>query len=213
MVEPHLEIGKKAEPQLAGVGGAPAESQEFAQRFAEFHGELHSFLDRRLNQKLRRRLDTSDLLQETQLAALQRYPAYCQTPAIPFRVWLLLTAKQQLIQAYRTHLATEKRTLDREIAWSDCSSMLIAQGLAVSESTPSEHVGKEEIVALVNVAVDRMHDLDREILLMRSVENRPYEEIAILLDTNPEAARQRYGRALIKLRTAMRELGLLERPS
>ena len=50
-----------------------------------------------------------------------------------------------------------------------------------------------------------------EVLLMRHIENRPYEEIAILLEIQPEAARQRYGRALIKLRKILSELGLLER--
>jgi DNA-directed RNA polymerase specialized sigma24 family protein len=45
---------------------------------------------------------------------------------------------------------------------------------------------------------------------MRHVEELPYEEIACLLDIDPMAARQRYGRALIRLRRVLKDHGLLE---
>jgi RNA polymerase sigma-70 factor (ECF subfamily) len=40
---------------------------------------------------------------------------------------------------------------------------------------------------------------DRELLLMRHYEDLPYGEIAVLLDVTPAAARQRHGRALLRL--------------
>ena len=190
---------------------AKNDADEFERLFREVQNEVHGFIDRRLNSKLRRRLDTSDVLQETQLNALRRYSEYRKNPPMPFRVWLLQTAQQQLIQAYRTHLITAKRSVAREVAWSDCSSVLIAKGLAISGSSPSQHMQHDEAMVMVKNAVDALPEVDQEILLMRHIENRPYDEIAILLDIQPEAARQRCGRALIKLRTAMNEQGLLER--
>jgi RNA polymerase sigma factor (sigma-70 family) len=72
---------------------------------------------------------------------------------------------------------------------------------------------REEATQLMLQAVDDMPDVDREIILMRHIENRPYEEIAVLLEIQPDAARQRCGRALLKLRSAMNKLGLLEQSS
>lgn len=189
------------------------ENQEFTQQFTEVSRDIYGFIERRLSAKMRRRMDASDIVQETQLAALQRYEQFQNDSRMPFRIWILLTAKQQLIHAYRKHLEAEKRTLDREIAWSDCSSVLLAKGLALSQSTPSQNLHREELLESVQAAIEDLQDIDREVLLMRQIENRPYEEIALLLDMQPEAARQRYGRALIKLRGKLRDLGLLEFPS
>ena len=55
-----------------------------------------------------------------------------------------------------------------------------------------------------------MVETDREILLMRTVEELPYQEIGCLLDIAPAAARKRYGRALLRLRTALIRHRLLE---
>jgi DNA-directed RNA polymerase specialized sigma24 family protein len=45
---------------------------------------------------------------------------------------------------------------------------------------------------------------------MRHGEALSYEEIAVLLETTPAAARKRYGRALIRLQKALSDNGLLE---
>ena len=186
---------------------------DFERLFGEVRNELYGFIDRRLNPKLRQRLDAADILQETHLIAFRNYALYALSPPVPFRVWLLQTAQQQLIHAYRTHLVTAKRSVIREVAWSDCSSVAIARGLAISGSSPSQHMQQDEAMAKVRVAVEALPEFDREILLMRHIENRPYDEIAILLEIHPDAARQRCGRALIKLRSVMNVLGPEERRS
>jgi DNA-directed RNA polymerase specialized sigma24 family protein len=45
---------------------------------------------------------------------------------------------------------------------------------------------------------------------MRHAQELPYEEIACLLDIEPAAVRQRYGRALRRLQRTLAEHGLLE---
>jgi len=55
-----------------------------------------------------------------------------------------------------------------------------------------------------------MVETDREILLMRTVEELPYQEIGCLLDIAPAAARKRYGRALLRLQKLLFDEGLLE---
>ncbi len=201
------------DPRLDSAGVCAEQSrQEFERMFDAVRSEVYGFIDRRLNQSLRRRIDVSDVVQETQVVALQRYATYAQNAPMPFRIWLLKTAKQQLIQLYRLHHVTQKRTVTKEIAWSDCSSMLMAQHLAHGVS-PSENLRREEMTSILRQAIDKLPEIDREILLMRHFENRPYEDIAILFEIQVDTARQRCGRALVKLRMVMRDLGLLEFPS
>jgi DNA-directed RNA polymerase specialized sigma24 family protein len=59
-------------------------------------------------------------------------------------------------------------------------------------------------------ALGRLSETDREILLMRNIEELPYEEIGCLLDLSAAAARKRYGRALLRWQKILFEEGLLE---
>ena len=45
---------------------------------------------------------------------------------------------------------------------------------------------------------------------MRSTDELPYREIACILDLDPAAARNRHGRALLRLRHVLQDAGLLE---
>ncbi len=183
---------------------------QFDRCFSECRHELIAFLQRRIGGKLGRRVDVHDLVQETCLAAFQQYPHYLQQPQVPPRIWLLKTAKQQLIAAYRRHLACMKRTVHREQEWSDCSSAALADGLMASGSSPSKHLREEELKARLETSLEELSETDREVLLMRHFENRPYADIAMLLDIEEVTARQRFGRALLRLREITKRLGLLD---
>lgn len=197
-------------PSPSVDGRVDSESAEFESLFQSTRDDLYAFISRRISQQLRRRVDASDIIQETHLAAARRYTSFRQQPTLTFRVWLLKTAQQQLIQVYRQHLGAAKRSLHRELDWGNCSSNWIANHMLQSGSTPSGHLQAEETRAHVQHAVEELNQIDREILLMRHIENRSYDEIAAILDLQPANVRQRCGRALLRLRTEMNELGLLD---
>lgn len=47
-------------------------------------------------------------------------------------------------------------------------------------------------------AVEALADADREVLLLRHVDNLPYDEVGVLLRIDPATARKRYGRTLVR---------------
>ncbi len=57
----------------------------------------------------------------------------------------------------------------------------------------------------VQQALSALSEQDREVLLMRHVEELPYSTVARILDIDPAAARKRYGRALLRLRALLAE--------
>ena len=110
----------------------------------------------------------------------------------------------------RFHRGAARRSLDREVALPDRSSLMLARQLVAAGSAPGQRFDREELAERVRRAVAQLPAIDREILVMRTFEELSYEEIGYLLEIKPSAARQRYGRALIRLQSVLSAHGLLE---
>src|SRR6516225_8426712 len=88
---------------------------------------LRRLVELRLDPRLRPRVDASDVVQEAQLEAARRLDGYLQMPALPFRLWLRRLAYDRLLMLRRYHLAAERRSVIREVALPDRSSLLLAR--------------------------------------------------------------------------------------
>jgi RNA polymerase sigma-70 factor (ECF subfamily) len=175
-----------------------------------FRADLHGFVRLRLDAALRGRLDPSDVVQETQLELVRRLDDFLRRRPMPFRLWVRRTAHQRLLNLRRDHRLRARRSVDREVALPDSSSLLLARPLLGAPPSPSEEAQAREFTARVARAVAELAEDDREVLLMRHAEGLPHEEIACLLDITPPAARKRYGRALIRLQSVLSAHGVLE---
>ena len=97
-----------------------------------------------------------------------------------------------------------RRSLLREEAGLSRSSRLIARGLLSIQPSPFERLQRLEMARRIGEAVNDLNDQDREIVIMRNVEDLTFEEIAQVLEVRAAAVRQRYGRALLKLRQKLK---------
>ncbi|MCA9169136.1 MAG: sigma-70 family RNA polymerase sigma factor, partial [Planctomycetales bacterium] len=171
--------------------------------------DIYQYIERRLSPRLRRRVDAADVLQETLLIACRAFADFERRRPMPFRTWMLKTAQQQLVQVRRYHLQSQRRSIGREVG-DDHSTALLHASLALSASTPSRNLMRAEAQQSVVAALNRLAEIDREILFMREFEKRPYEEIADICEIDAAAARKRFGRALLRLRLELKAAGLLE---
>ena len=176
--------------------------------FARHRNELRQFVAGRLDPAVRARVDPSDVVQEALAEADRRLADYLARRPMPFHVWVRKTAYEEALKARRTHRA-DRRDVGREAAGRDRSSLALIHSLAGGGPTPSEAAEGKEAAGRVALALDALTEADREILVLRQVDQLPYEAIGPLLDIDPAAARQRYGRALLRLQKAMRDHGLL----
>jgi RNA polymerase sigma-70 factor (ECF subfamily) len=180
-------------------------------RLLERHRQdLHTFVDLHLDAALRGRLDPSDVVQDAQLEVVRRLVDFLRRRPMPFHLWVRRTVYQRLLSLRRDHRQRARRSVDREVALPDHSSLLLAGPLLRPCISPSEQAQTREFINRVRQAVAALREDDREILLMRHAEELPYEEIACVLDINSAAARKRYGRALICLQKQLVAHGLLE---
>jgi RNA polymerase sigma-70 factor (ECF subfamily) len=184
---------------------AGGEREAFDKLFEMHRKSLKRLVSLRMDRRLLTRLDPSDIVQDTQMVAFRRFQDYLQRRPMPFRLWLRKTAQQQVCDAQRTHIERHRRSLLREEAGLSRSSRLIARGLLSANPSPLEKLARRELERRVAGAVAELSETDRETVIMRNVEGLTFEEIALVLDLQSAAVRQRYGRALIKLRTKLKD--------
>ncbi len=189
---------------------AQGDRQAFNRLFEHHRKWIRRVIVLRLDQRLKARLDPSDIVQETQMVAFRRFQDFMNRRPMSFWLWLRRTAQQQVYDAQRDHIDRHYRSLLREEGPINRSSMLIARGLMIDKSTPVEKMTRRELQHRVAGAVAALDHLSREIVVMRSVESLSFEDIAQVLDLKPPAVRQRYGRALLKLRSKLKDSGLSE---
>lgn len=164
---------------------------------------IRAFVAIRLDPAIKHRVDPSDVAQEVLAEASDRLEDYLKRRPMPFHVWIRKVAYERAIKVHRFHRA-ERRDVEREVHSLDHSSYVLIQSIVANEPTPSEDVQAREFADRVTLAVSALDDEDREILALRQVDNLPHREIAMMLDISEVNARQRYGRALIRLQEELR---------
>lgn len=157
---------------------------------------LRRLLEARMEPGLRQRVDPSDVIQDTLVEANRRMDDYLKRRPTTFRLWLRRKALEQLVNARRHHFA-HKRAVDRETPMSDASSLAIARSLVASRA--SAILQRKEQAAQVREAIMQLSESDREVLLLRNVEQLSNAEVAQLLEIDAKTASKRYGRAILKL--------------
>jgi RNA polymerase sigma-70 factor (ECF subfamily) len=193
---------------LDAIGQGDAEA--LATLLTRFRPELLTFVETHFDPRLRGRLDPSDVVQDTQIEVTRRIREFVARRPMAFRLWLRRKAMDRLRNLRRDHVTRARRTVTREQAWPDRSSLLLARPLLAPGPSPSQRLQDKELAERVSRAVARLTPPDREILLLRHAEDLPFEDIACLLDLEPATARKRFGRALLRLRNLLTDEGLLE---
>jgi RNA polymerase sigma-70 factor (ECF subfamily) len=176
-----------------------------AELFTRNRGRLLAMVRLRLDRRLQGRLDPSDVLQEAFLDAMRRHGEYTADPAISPFLWLRFLTVQRLVTLHRVHLGVKGRDAGREVslyrgALPAADSQSLAIELLGRLNTPSQMAIQAEIQVKLQVALNSMEPLDREILVLRHFEDLTNNEAAQVLGLQKAAASNRYIRALKRLK-------------
>ncbi len=159
----------------------------------------------RLDPRLQGRIDPSDIVQEAYLEAVEHRAAYLRQPPVPFFLWLRGIVGNKLRELHRFHLGTEMRDARREVSLyrgtlPEASSAALAAHLLGHATGPSEAAMRAEAKVRLQEALNRMDPLDREVLVLRHLEQLTPAETAQVLGIKEKAAGMRYVRALRRLK-------------
>ena len=171
----------------------------------------------RLDRKIQQRVDVSDVVQDVFIEANRRLTRYLENPVMPFHLWLRQIAKDRIIDAYRRHRVSAKRSVDKEhqgrvALGPDQTSLALVNQLVDGEMTPAAAVTRRELAERVEQAIAELPEQDREILLMRHYEQLSNQEVADTMGLSQPAAGMRYLRAIRRLRETLLADGEQEQP-
>jgi RNA polymerase sigma-70 factor (ECF subfamily) len=155
----------------------------------------------RIDAELRVRLDPSDLVQETLLEAHRDFERFTGTSEGELLAWLRRILVRNLMDQAK-HFKTGKRGAGRQQSLEellDRSSQAFERVLAGSTSTPSAQAARREQAVILADALARLPADYREVIILRNLEQLPFEEIARRLDRSSSAVRMLWARALEKL--------------
>lgn len=158
----------------------------------------------RIDPRLSARVDPSDVVQETLAEAIAQLPDYLGRRELPFYAWLRELAWTRLVGLYRFHVLAQRRSVEREetdwIGLSDDSAMGLAEQLAASISSPSERFAQADLKDHLHTSLSQLSTQDREIIVMRHLEQLQVDEIGAILKISPSAVKMRRMRAFERLR-------------
>jgi RNA polymerase sigma-70 factor, ECF subfamily len=188
------------------------DGQAFEDLFARHRAYLRQVVAVRLDPRIKPRLDPSDVVQEAQLDAFRRFGEFLERRPMSFRLWLRKTTCERLLMLRRYHRTAARRSVDKEVGIPDGSAFVLVNQLLAGGSAPSQRLMRSETARRVRDVMAQLPEADREILLMRNLEALSNQEVAEVLQIEPGAASQRYGRALMRLRKLLQANGLMESP-
>ena len=145
--------------------------------------------------------DAEDVVMDTFLKAWKALPGFAERSAL--KTWLIRIARNRALDLIRARQAAPLRSLDADAEredgppreWHDPTQLL-----------PDEDVAGRELAGLVDTALRRVAEPHRTTLVMRSVDELSYSEIAAATGVNIGTVMSRLFNAKRKLRAAMAEL-------
>jgi RNA polymerase sigma-70 factor (ECF subfamily) len=182
---------------------------EFGEAAACHRTELQRAVARRLDRSLRARIDPSDVVQEAHVEALERLSGYVAKRPLPLGIWLYRTAVQRLLKL-RQHAQATRRDIRRDRSLRNSHVSCPDHDIPAQGPTPSQQLAAQERTGRLSVLIQRLSESDQEILELRVFQSLPYEDLGARLSIEPAAARKRYGRALLRLRSLLLADGLTE---
>jgi RNA polymerase sigma-70 factor (ECF subfamily) len=181
--------------------GDAAARQELLERYRE---KLKRMVATRLDRRLTSRVDPSDVVQETLADASKRLDDYLRDRPLPFLGWLRQLAGERVIDTHRRHIVSQRRSITREDRIGgrlDDSSRALARRFLANDTSPSNRLSRKERRDQVMAALAALSSRDREVLVMRYLEQLGAAEIAETLGITEGAVKARLLRALIHMRS------------
>jgi RNA polymerase sigma-70 factor (ECF subfamily) len=181
----------------AGDGDARGRLLETYRRYLALLARLQ------IRRRLQGKFDSLDLVQEVMLEAHRNLALFRGTDEPTFVAWLRGILVRRLANLVRHYQGTRRRDLrlERELAAAvDDSSRVLDGALAARQSSPSEKAARGEQAVRLADALAQLPDDQREVLVLRHLEELTFPEVAARLDRTVDSVKGLWTRGLDRLR-------------
>jgi RNA polymerase sigma-70 factor (ECF subfamily) len=154
------------------------------------------------DRQLQAKLDDSDLVQDTCLAAHKDFHQFRGATEKEFTAWL-----REIMAHVAANFAREHHRQKRDVKQErqlykllNESSQMLERALASSDTSPSMQAERRERAVLLAGALDELPAEYREVLVLRELEGKSLSETASAMDRTPNAVQKLWARAIVELR-------------
>ncbi len=199
-IDPDSEIAEKiAAAKKAASEGDAAELGNLLQSYFNY---LTVLANTQLDRRLRQRLNPSDLVQETMLAAHRDFGAFRGQSPGELVGWLRQILIHVLHGAIDKHVKAEKRDIRREVSIDqmrvsvDQSAMNLAGILAANTDSPSSPVLQAERARELADCLAELRPDYAEVITLRNLQGLSFDDVAEKMGRSSGAARMLWLRAI-----------------
>jgi len=159
-----------------------------------------------LDKRLRRRMSTSDLVQETMLAAHRDFAQFRGASEGELLAWLRQILVHCLGHAVEKNIHAKKRDMRREVAMDqvtrnlDDSMARLSNIVADDAPTPSQVISRRELAAELSDQLAKLKPTYRDVIVYRNLQGLSFDEIAERMEIKSGAARMLWMRAIAKFK-------------
>jgi RNA polymerase sigma-70 factor (ECF subfamily) len=161
-----------------------------------------------IGRRLQRKVDESDLVQETFLEAHRHFRSFRGTTEAEWIGWLRQILAGVVANLLRRYYGTQRRNVRLEQELADDlarSSQALTAGLAARQSSPSQQAARRELAVLLADALDRLPAPYREVIILSHLESLSFAEVAHRMGRSVASVKNLWARALARLRRSLRD--------
>src|SRR5262245_47430591 len=186
------------------IGDARRRQPESLDRLLDSYRNYLKLLARTgIDASLQGKTDPSDLVQETLLKAHQHFGQFRGGTEAELVAWLRQILARNLRDLVRQYRQAEALQVSRERSLEEIlgqSSQALGRLLAAPGSSPSESAQRRELSVVLADALAELSDDHREVIVLRSIEESDWDQVALRMGRSEGAVRLLWTRALKQLR-------------
>jgi RNA polymerase sigma-70 factor (ECF subfamily) len=153
----------------------------------------------RLGPSLRDRVESRDVLQSTLLKALVHIEDFRGERRESLMAWLARIAHNEIRDVAAFH-SRQRRDADRTLAVGGSQEL---DRLAADVRSQTRRIALDEQAARLERALETLSPEQREVILLRQLEELPFAEVATRMGRGPDACRMLLARAMAALTIAL----------
>jgi RNA polymerase sigma-70 factor (ECF subfamily) len=156
-----------------------------------------------IGRRLQRKVDDSDLVQETYLQAHRHFAQFRGTTEAELVSWLRQILADVVAKLVRHYYGTQRRDvrLERDlVAELEQSSRVLGEGLVARQSSPSQQAARREQAVLLADALQQLPESYREVIILVHLEGLGFPLVARRMGRTVDSVKNLWARAVPRLR-------------
>lgn len=193
----------ESDSHAPSLGASDACWQPSSQDLGRFENYITLLVSTSIGRILDRKVDAVDIVQEVLLRAHERFAQFQGSTEAQFAAWLRQIVINVLSDHWRRYVEAKSRQVSRERSLDailDQSSQALGNLLAASGTSPSQAAQRRDLGVVLADALAELTEEHRQVVLLRSLRECSWEEVASQMQRTVGAARMLWVRALKELR-------------